>query len=132
LNSHFSRVEPLKRWSNLRDLHELYCASHLMEGAVAYYQATGKRKFLDVMCRYADLITQVFGPEKGQQRGYCGHPEIELALVKLFRATKNRSYLTLSKFFVDERGRHPHYFDVEAKARGETPAKWTPGQFGAN
>lgn len=129
LNSHFSRVEPLKRWSNLRDLHELYCAGHLMEGAVAYYQATGKRKFLDVMCRYADYIAQVFGPGKGQQRGYCGHPEIELALVKLFRATGNRSYLTLAKFFVDERGRHPHYFDEEAKARGETPAKWTPGQY---
>ena len=123
LNSHFSRVEPEKRWTNLRDWHELYCAGHLMEGAVAYYQATGKRKFLDIMCRYADYIDQVFGPEKGQKRGYCGHPEVELALVKLYRATGNPRYLNLSKFFVDERGQQPLYFDDEAKARGETSGR---------
>ena len=128
LNSHYLRVEPKKRWSNLRDSHELYCAGHLMEGAVAYDQATGKRKFLEVMCRYADYIAEVFGPKKGQKRGYCGHPEIELALVKLFRATGNRRYLDLAKFFVDERGRSPHYFNVEAQARGETPAKGKIGQ----
>ena len=60
LNSHFLRVEPQKRWSNLRDSHELYCAGHLMEGAVAYDQATGKRKFLEVMCRYADYICLLY------------------------------------------------------------------------
>ena len=129
LNSHFQLVEPGKRWSNLRDLHELYCAGHLMEGAVAYYQATGKREFLAIMCRYADYIAQVFGPKKGQKRGYCGHPEVELALVKLFRATGTRRYLALATFFVDERGRQPHYFDGEAKARGEKPAPWKAGQY---
>jgi len=119
LNSHYLRVEPDKRWTNLRDCHELYCAGHLMEGAVAYYQATGKRTFLDVMCRYADHIGRVFGPKKGQKRGYCGHPEVELALMKLHHATGNRRYLDLAAYFVDERGRQPHYFDKEAKARGE-------------
>jgi len=123
LNSHFSRVEPHQRWTNLRDCHELYCAGHLMEGAVAYFQATGKRRFLDVMCRYTDYIDQVFGSEKGQKKGYCGHPEIELALVKLYRATGHQRYLKLAKFFVDERGQQPYYFDLEAKARGENPAE---------
>ena len=119
LNSHYSRVEPGKRWTNLRDCHELYCAGHLMEGAVAYFQATGKRKFLDIICRYADHIARVFGPRKGQKRGYCGHPEIELALVKLHRATGNQRYLDLATFFINERGRQPSYYETEAKARGD-------------
>ena len=128
LNSFFSRVEPEKRWTNLRDAHELYCAGHLMEGAVAYYQATGKRKFLEIMCRYADHIERTFGPRKGQKRGYCGHPEVELALVKLYRATGHRRYLNLARFFVDERGRAPNFFDREAIARGEDPKKNKPGR----
>ena len=119
LNTHYALVEPKKRWTNLRDCHELYCAGHLMEAAVAYAEATGKRKFLDVMCRYADHIDRTLGPRKGQKRGYCGHPEVELALVKLFRATGNKRYLALSKFFVDERGRPPHYYVREARLRGE-------------
>ncbi len=129
LNSHFSRVEPEKRWTNLRDWHELYCAGHLLEGAVAYYQATGKRQFLEIMCRYVDYIDQVFGPKKGQKRGYCGHPEVELALVKLYKVTGNQRYLNLAKFFVDERGRQPFYYDTEAKARGEDPAKVWFGKY---
>jgi len=121
LNCHYSRVEPQNRWTNLRDCHELYCAGHLMEAAVAYYEATGKRQFLNVMRRYADHIASVFGPGEAQKRGYPGHEEIELGLVKLYRATGNRRYLELSRFFIDERGRQPHYYDVEAKARGEQP-----------
>jgi len=123
LNVHFTVVEPQNRFRNLRDMHELYCAGHLMEAAVAHYQATGKRKLLDVMCRYADYIDTVFGPEPGKKRGYCGHEEIELALVKLYRATGEERYLHLAKFFVDERGRQPHYYDIEARARGEDPTK---------
>jgi uncharacterized protein len=120
-SSWYLRVEEGKRWSNLRDCHELYCAGHLIEGAVAYYQATGKRKLLDVMCRYADHIGSVFGPEPNNRRGYCGHEEIELALVKLARTTGKRAYLDLAKYFIDERGRSPHYFDIEARARGADP-----------
>lgn len=73
LNSWYQRIEPGKRWTNLRDCHELYDAGHLMEGAVAYYHVTGKRKLLDIMARYADHIATVFGPGKDQKPGYCGH-----------------------------------------------------------
>ena len=121
LNIYFTVVEPEKRWTNLRDWHELYCAGHLMEAAVAYFQATAKRKFLDVMCRYADYIDATFGQEAGKKRGYPGHEEIELGLVKLYRATGEKRYLKLSKFFIDERGQQPHYFDLEAKARNADP-----------
>jgi DUF1680 family protein len=124
MNTYFTIVEPDKRWANLRDWHELYCAGHLMEGAVAYFQATGKRQFLDIMCRYADHIDRLFGPGEGQKPGYPGHPEIELGLVKLYRATGEERYLKLSKFFVDERGRQPHYYDLEARQRGEDPKKF--------
>ena len=87
LNTHFTQVEPGARWTNLFNGHELYCAGHLMEAAVAHFQATGKRNFLDAMCRYADYIGSVFGREPGRKRGVPGHEEIELALVKLYRAT---------------------------------------------
>jgi DUF1680 family protein len=125
LNTYYTVKEPGARWTNLRDNHELYCAGHLMEAAVAYYEATGKRKFLDIMSRYADYIDTVFGGEPGKKRGYDGHPEVELALIKLAKATGNKKYLDLSKFFVDERGQQPHFFDIEAKEREE-------GQAGAN
>lgn len=121
LNSWYIRIEPGKRWTNLRDRHELYNAGHLIEGAVAYYHATGKRRLLDVMCRFVDHIAKVFGPEAEQRKGYPGHPELELALVKLGRVTGEQRYLDLAKFFVDERGRQPSYFDQEAEARGEQP-----------
>ena len=121
LNIYFTVVEPEKRWTNLRDWHELYCAGHLMEAAVAYFQATGKRAFLNVMRRYADHIDSVFGREDGKKRGYPGHQEIELGLVKLYRVSGEERYLRLSKYFIDERGRQPHYFDIEAKERGEDP-----------
>jgi len=124
LNTYFSFCAPDKRWTNLRDCHELYCAGHLIEAAVAHYEATGKRRLLDVMCKYADYIDSVFGPEPGKKRGYCGHQEIELALVKLYRVTGNERYLKLSKFFIDERGRQPHYYDLEARERGEDPANF--------
>src|SRR5438874_7318676 len=90
LNTYFTVVDPEHRWKNLRDWHELYCAGHLIEAAVAHFQATGKRSLLDVLCRYADHIGAQIGTEPGQRRGYCGHPEIELALVKLARATGER------------------------------------------
>jgi len=125
LNSHYLKYGLESRWTNLRDNHEFYCAGHLMEAAVAYRQATGKRAFLDVMCRYADHIDSVFGPRKGQLKGYPGHEEIELGLVKLYEATGEERYLKLAAFFVNERGQHgrgkPHYFDVEARRRGDSP-----------
>ncbi len=124
LNTHFTVVQPDKRFVNLRDWHELYCAGHLIEAAVAYFHATGKKKFLNVVCRYADHIDSVFGTQPGKKRGYDGHEEIELALVKLYHAAGEQRYLQLAKYFVNERGRQPHYFDLEAKARGENPASY--------
>ncbi len=129
LNSHYIAVEPKHRWTNLRDKHELYCAGHLIEAAVAHYQATGKRNFLDVMIRYADHIALVFGAKRGQLRGYCGHQEIELALFKLYHATREEKYFKLAQFFIEERGRGGDiggrkpvpYFDIEARKRGEDP-----------
>src|SRR5262245_51541409 len=123
-NSFFQRREPAKQWTNLRDWHELYCAGHLIEAAVAHAQATGKNTLLDAMRRYADHIERRFGRGPNQKRGYCGHEEIELALVKLYRLTAERRYLDLARYFIDERGRQPHYFDIEARARGEDPADY--------
>lgn len=119
LNTFFTVERPNERWTNLRDCHEMYCAGHMIEAAVAYYKATGKRKLLNVACRLADHIDSKFGPEEGKLRGYPGHPEIELALVKLYRVTGESKYLNLSKFFINERGKEPHYFDLEAKKRGK-------------
>jgi DUF1680 family protein len=124
LNMYFTNVEPENRWKNLRDWHELYCAGHLMEAAIAHYDATGNRDFLDVMCRYADHIDKTFGPGKGQKRGYPGHQEIELALMKLYRATGEERYKNLATFFINERGKKPHYYDKERRARGEKPGTW--------
>ncbi|MGB4219273.1 MAG: beta-L-arabinofuranosidase domain-containing protein [Bacillota bacterium] len=123
LNSYFTVVAPDRRWTNLRDNHELYCAGHFIEAAVAYYQATGKDELLKIMCRFVDHIASVFGPGENQKRGYPGHEEIELALIKLYRVTRDRRHLDLAKFFIEERGRQPHYFDLEAEARGEKPSK---------
>lgn len=132
LNTHYLVYEKHhleKRFTNLRDAHELYCAGHLMEAAVAHYQATGKRTLLEVMSRYADYIGAVFGRAGQQRRGYCGHEEIELALVKLYHATRVDRYLHLAQYFVDERGRLPHYYDVEAQARGEDPRRYRFGGY---
>ena len=138
LNTHyivFEKAELENRWVNLRDNHELYCAGHLFEAAVAHYQATGKRTLLDPMLKFADYIDKTFGPGRGKKRGYCGHQEIELALVKLYHVTGHKRYLKLAQYFIDERGRgkvgsktprqgRDHYYDVEAVARGEDPARW--------
>lgn len=117
LNSWFIRRQPEARWTNLRDCHELYCAGHLIEAAVAYFHATGKTQLFDIMRRYADHIDTVFGPRPGQKPGYCGHEELELALVKLGRATCEQRYLDLARHFIDARGQQPHYFDIEAAKR---------------
>lgn len=102
LNTYYTLVEPGKKWSNCASRHELYCAGHLFEAAVAHYRATGKRTLLDVALRFADRIDQVFGPDG--RHDVPGHEEIELALVKLYQVTGQRKYLRLAKFFLDARG----------------------------
>lgn len=119
LDTYFIVKDPKNRWKCLRDCHELYCAGHLLEGAVAYWQATGKDRFLNVMRRYVDYIATVFGRGEGQMRGYPGHEEIELALCKLYDVTGEKKYLDLAAYFIDERGRDPKYFVEELKTRGD-------------
>ncbi|WP_058303631.1 glycoside hydrolase family 127 protein [Gorillibacterium timonense] len=120
LNTYFTLKEPGKEWSNLAECHELYCAGHFIEAGTAYFRATGKRKLLDAVSRFADYIDSVFGREPGKLHGYDGHQEIELALVKLYRTTGNEKYLNLSRFFLDQRGTMPHYFEEEWEKRGRT------------
>ena len=113
INTYFTIKEPDRRWSDLCEGHELYTAGHLMEAAVAYYEGTGKRKFLDCMCRFADLIADTFGTEEGKIHGYPGHEEVEIGLVKLYRVTGNQKYLDLAKYFIDARGVGENYFMKE-------------------
>jgi uncharacterized protein len=124
VHSYYCRANTQKRWSNLRDNHEMYSIGHLIEAAVAYFEATGKRTFLDIMLRCVDCIDRTFGREQGKKRGYCGHPEIELALIRLYKLTGDKKHLKLAKYFIDERGAEPSYFDAEALERGEDPKKW--------
>ena len=115
LNTYFTIKEPGLRWTNLMEGHELYTAGHMIEAAVAYYEATGKKKFLDIVSRFADLICDTFGAEEGKIHGYPGHQEIELALVKLYRVTGTHKYLELAKYFIDARGEGENYFLNEEK-----------------
>jgi len=118
LNSWYLGREPEKRWSNLRDNHELYNAGHMLEGAIAYYETTGRRRWLDVMERYVEHIRATFGTGEGQKRGYDGHQEIEIALIKLYRLTGEKKHLDLATYFINERGNpSPHFFDVEREER---------------
>ncbi len=103
LNTYYTLVKPKERWKNIRSGHELYCAGHLIEAAVAYRQATGKRKLLDVAIKLADHIDRTFG--RGKKVDTSGHEEIELALVKLYRETKQERFLKLAQFFLDVRGK---------------------------
>ncbi len=116
LDTYFIIKEPEHRWQNLQECHELYCAGHMMEAAVAYYQTTGKDKLLHVVERLADHIISRFG--EGKERGIPGHQEVEIGLMKLYRATGNKSYKEMARFFLDERGKNPDYFYQEKVKRG--------------
>lgn len=112
LNTYYT-ITGRERWSDLLEGHELYTAGHMIEAAVAYYEATGKEKFLRVVSRFADYMCDVFGSEEGKNHGYPGHPEVELALVKLYHTTGEERYLALADHFVRSRGEQPCYFEKE-------------------
>lgn len=127
LNTYYTLVEPNGRWTNM-DRHEMYCAGHLIEAAVAYHRATGKRKLLDVAIRFADYLDSTFGP--GKRHWVPGHQEIELALAKLYSVTGEKRYLDLAHWLLEERGRGhgdwsncglppEHYMDVVPASRLE-------------
>ncbi len=113
----YTLFEPEDRFT-ARYNHELYCAGHLMEAAVAYYYATGKDKFLKIMCDYADMIEKAFVTDKWAEFESPGHEEIELALVKLYHATGEKRYLELSKYFVDVRGQ-----EMDAYTQAHKPVR---------
>jgi DUF1680 family protein len=105
VNTYFSVDRVDERWSNLRDRHELYCAGHLIQAAVAHHRATGSDRLLNVATRFADLICDTFGPaSEGKREETDGHEEIELALIELYRATDQGRYLEQARFFLDVRG----------------------------
>ncbi|MCM2997981.1 glycoside hydrolase family 127 protein [Paenibacillus cellulositrophicus] len=126
LNTYFTIDKLDQRWTNLMDCHEMYTAGHLIEAAVAYFYGTGKTKLLDIARKVADHIDDRFGPEEGKIRGYDGHQEIELALVKLYHATGEARYLNLAGFLIDERGQEPNFFAEEFERRGRI-SHWAPG-----
>ncbi len=102
-NIYHTVVEPDNRFRN-RDHHELYCLGHLIEAAVAYYNATGRDRFLNLMDKYIDHVIRVFCVERSVAFSTPGHEEIELALFKLYRLRRDRKYLDLAMFFLNERG----------------------------
>lgn len=101
INTYFQLVEPEMKWTNLNIMHELYCAGHLIEAAVAHYEATGEQSLLDVALDFADHIDDIFGDEID---GVPGHEGIELTLIKLYRVTGEERYRDLAKYFIDLRG----------------------------
>jgi len=103
LNTYFTFEKAAERWTNF-DLHEMYCAGHLFQAAVAHFRATGSERLLDVATRFADHICDTFGPEEGKHQAVDGHEEVEMALVELYRVTGEKRYLEGARYFVDARG----------------------------
>ena len=120
INTYFTIERPDLKFKDLWESHELYCAGHFFEAATAYYNATGKDKIIEIAKKFADCIDRNFGKEEGKIKGYDGHEEVELGLMSLYSVTKEKRYLNLAKFFIDERGQSPYFFDVEWEARGKT------------
>ncbi|KAK5739989.1 hypothetical protein LTR17_004886 [Elasticomyces elasticus] len=127
LNLHYSVVEPTSnRFTNIRDFCELYNAGHLLEGALAHEHYYKNEKLLGPMKRYVDLLIKIFGPGQDQLHAYPGHPEIEIALLRLYERTQDKRHFELAKYFITERGNPKgvegrHYYDWEADKRGDDP-----------
>ena len=115
LNTYYTIKDKEKRWQNLMEGHELYCAGHMIEAACAYYEVTGKDKLIQVMLKNIRHIYQMFIMQENE--GYPGHPEIELALMKMYHITGEPHCLQLAEHFVNIRGKNPHFYEEEAKKR---------------
>ncbi len=133
-NVYFTVVDPENARFKVRDWHELYCAGHLLEAAIAYYKATGKEKFLNLMRRYLELIERVFAVEHSAEFDTPGHEEIELALIKLYDLTGEERYLKLCSYFIETRGTSekdknipswakPEYYQSDVPVREFTAAE---------
>ncbi|KAI0601635.1 hypothetical protein F4775DRAFT_589403 [Biscogniauxia sp. FL1348] len=128
LNVYFTVLRPGERWTNLRDLHELYNAGHLIEAALAHKKHYKNDLLMEPIQKYVKLIHSTFGPGENQKHGYPGHPEIELALLRLYTVTGNQDAYDLAKYFIEERGNPKgqdgmHYYDWERQQRGDSPWK---------
>ena len=125
INSYFTVRGIQNRWTNLRDLHELYCIGHLVEACVTYETLTQSGRLLEPVMKCIRHVDSVFGEEPGKKRGYPGHQEIELGLLRLYELTQDPLCLKLARFFILERGRRDAngetYYDHEVKARGGDP-----------
>lgn len=123
LNIYFTVVDPAGRLKNLRDMHEMYNAGHLLEAALAHYQYTGSRQFLDVMIRNVEFFMKEVGPNEGQIHGYPGHPELELALFRLYAVTRDQRHLEYVRYLLNERGvsrpEYDNFYHHEAKLRDD-------------
>ncbi|MGY8908513.1 MAG: glycoside hydrolase family 127 protein [Flavobacteriales bacterium] len=115
------KVDKGVRWESLDKSHELYNVGHLYEAAVVHYKATGKRNFLDIALKNADLIVQTFGAEEGKIHTVPGHQIIETGLIKLYEVTQNEAYLNLAKYFLDNRGNHENHNSFGAYAQDHIP-----------
>ncbi len=110
LDTYFQLKEPTRKLQHVAKSHELYCMGHYIEAGCALYQAIDSQKALDIAVKMADFIDAHFGPEEGKLHGYPGHPEIELALMKLADTTQNEKYLKLAAYMVNTRGTQPNFF----------------------
>jgi len=127
LNTYFQVLYPRQRFMHFGFNCELYNMGHLMEAAVAYYEVTGKIKFLDSMCALANLLCKEMGPGEKQLHVYDGHAEIELGLLALYKATGTEKYLDLAEYFVKERGKQPSFLLTEPPLHETDPSildKW--------
>lgn len=121
LSTYFQIEAPERKFKRLQQSHELYTMGHYIEAGLAYYQNTGNQKALDIAERMADCIDRHFGLEADKIPGYDGHPEIELALSRLYEETGKKSYLKLAHYFLKQRGQDPAFFEKQIKADGESP-----------
>ncbi len=128
LNTYYIIKGLEKRFTNLRDNHELYCFGHFLEAAAAYYEATGKRKLFDALVRYTDCIDRHIGPEEGKLHGYPGHEIAEMALVRLYEIIKDEKHIKMAKYFIDQRGQKPLYFEEETQ-KNENGFYWKDSHF---
>ncbi|TCD53659.1 glycoside hydrolase family 127 protein [Alloscardovia theropitheci] len=110
------------RFSQLQQSHEMYVMGHYIEAGVAYYEVTGNEQALNIARKMADCLDENFGDEEGKIHGSDGHPEIELALARLYEATHEERYLKLAQFFIDVRGKDPHFYDNQNRAARESGA----------
>ncbi|HIV53691.1 MAG TPA: glycoside hydrolase family 127 protein [Candidatus Mediterraneibacter norwichensis] len=124
LNSYYTCVRPGERLTNIAHGHEMYCAGHLVEAAVAYAQVSGKTELLDIMEDCIEYFMSKIGPEKEKLHIYPGHPELELALYKLYRYTKKDKYLEFMKYLLLERGKQPSFLPQDPGFGEQYHDKW--------